>query len=362
MIFDVLTIFPGLFASFLAESLLAKALAKGLLTVNLIDLRDFTSDPHRTVDDRPYGGGPGMVMKPEPLALALESRLKASQEPARVIYLTPAGHTLTQKKLRQLATLPKIALVCGRYEGMDQRFLDLMVDEELSIGDYVLNGGEVPAMVVIEAVARLLPGFLGQGESLIEESHSHGLLEHPHYTRPPVFRGLAVPQILLSGHHAQVAAYRLGESMAKTRRVRPDLLARPELEAETVAVLGRPGAPLADHKAPQKELRALMKTVEFNGSTYPVDDEGFLLDAELWDPNWVEMIRVNEDIDEITDDHQELMRLLRAHHQERGLPPRVRDMTMVTGFKLKFIYELFPSGPGKGACKMAGLPKPEGCA
>ncbi|MDR1606939.1 MAG: tRNA (guanosine(37)-N1)-methyltransferase TrmD [Deltaproteobacteria bacterium] len=363
MIFDVLTIFPGLFSSFLAESLLAKALAKGLLTVNLIDIRDFTNDTHRTVDDRPYGGGPGMVMKPEPLTLALESILKSSEPRPKTICLSPSGPTLNQKMVRQLASLPRIILICGRYEGIDQRFLDLFAIEELSIGDYVLNGGEVPAMALIESISRLIPGFLGKDESLIEESHSHGLLEHPHYTRPPEFRGLTVPQILLSGHHAQVAAYRLAEAMAKTRAIRPDLLARPELEEETVAALGREGAALANKTTPQKEdLRLVMKTVEFKGAIYSVDDEGFLLDSSLWDPNWVEMIRIQEDIDEITDDHQEIMRLLREYCQEKGLPPRVRDMTVVTGFKLKYIYELFPSGPGKGACKMAGLPKPEGCA
>ncbi|MDR2140184.1 MAG: tRNA (guanosine(37)-N1)-methyltransferase TrmD [Deltaproteobacteria bacterium] len=250
MIFEVLSIFPGLFASFLAESLLAKAQAKGLLTVNLIDIRDFTSDPHRTVDDRPYGGGPGMVLKPEPVTLALESLLMPGEEPPRVIYLTPSGTLFNQKMARELSELPRLALVCGRYEGLDQRFIDLFVDQEISIGDYVVNGGEVPAMVVIEAVARLLPGFLGQNESLVEESHSHGLLEHPHYTRPPVFRGRAVPKILLSGHHAQIAAYRLAEALAKTKDSRPDLWSRPELLEETVAALSRPGAALAGKKGP----------------------------------------------------------------------------------------------------------------
>jgi tRNA (guanine37-N1)-methyltransferase len=245
MIFDVLTIFPGFFGAFLAESLVAKARARGLLTVNLVNVRDFSFDRHRTVDDRPYGGGPGMVMMAEPLALALESRFAPGEERPWVVYLTPSGATLTQEKVRVLAQKPKIALVCGRYEGVDQRFVDLFVDEEISIGDYVLSGGEAPAIVLIEAISRLIPGFLGKEESLAEESHSFGLLEHPHYTRPPLFRGLKVPEILLSGHHAQVAAYRLAESLAKTRAVRPDLLDRPGLLEEAVATLSRPGAPLA---------------------------------------------------------------------------------------------------------------------
>jgi tRNA (guanine37-N1)-methyltransferase len=189
-----------------------------------------------------------MVMKPEPLALALESSLSLFEALPWVIHLSPSGTLLTQKKVRELASRPRIALVCGRYEGIDQRFVDLFANEEISIGDYVINGGEVAAMVIIEAVARLLPGFLGKEESLIEESHSHGLLEHPHYTRPPIFRWREVPKILFSGHHAQVAAYRLAEALEKTRSVRPELLNRPELEDEVTQALSRPGAPLSGKK------------------------------------------------------------------------------------------------------------------
>ncbi|MDR1871192.1 MAG: tRNA (guanosine(37)-N1)-methyltransferase TrmD [Deltaproteobacteria bacterium] len=253
MIFEVLTIFPGLFAAFLTESLMAKARAKGLITVNITNLRDFTFDRHRTVDDRPYGGGAGMVLKAEPLALAIESLTKNNTEPLWVIALTPQGTTLTQKKVKDLAAKPRIALVCGRYEGFDQRFLDLFVHEEISIGDYVVNGGEVPAMAVMEAVARLIPGFLGQNESTLEDSFNHSLLEHPHYTRPSTFRGLEVPKILLSGDHAQVAAYRLAEAVAKTKKFRPDLLARPEAFEEALAVFGRPGSPLAVKNPTKKE-------------------------------------------------------------------------------------------------------------
>ncbi|MDR1394754.1 MAG: tRNA (guanosine(37)-N1)-methyltransferase TrmD [Deltaproteobacteria bacterium] len=249
MIFDILTIFPGLFQSFLAESLLAKALKKDLVSVNLINPRDFTSDPHRTVDDRPYGGGPGMILKPEPVTAALESLNSPDRPSGRIIYLSPSGGLLTQRKVRTLLDYPRLVLICGRYEGLDQRVIDLFVQEEISIGDYVVSGGEVPAMVIIEAVCRLIPGFLGQAESLAEESHSYGLLEHPHFTRPPEFRGLTVPRTLLSGHHAQVAAWRLAEALDKTRRLRPEFLEDPELEKLAAETLSRPASPLAPKAA-----------------------------------------------------------------------------------------------------------------
>jgi tRNA (guanine37-N1)-methyltransferase len=244
MIFDVVTLFPEIFASFLGQSLLAKALTKGLLTVNIVNIRNFTHDRHQTADDRPYGGGPGMVLKPEPVAEALDQLLDQGGPKPLIINLTPSGKLLNQGLIKTLSTQERLTLICGRYEGIDQRVLDIYVDMELSIGDYVVNGGEVPAMVLIEALARTVPGFLGSDQSIVEESHSHGLLEHPVYTRPPVFRNLAVPSILLSGNHAQVAAFRLAEAVAKTRAVRPELLERPELVDETASVLGRPGAPL----------------------------------------------------------------------------------------------------------------------
>jgi tRNA (guanine37-N1)-methyltransferase len=254
MIFEVLTLFPDIFKSFLAEALLAKALAKGLVSVDLVDVRDFAFDRHRTADDRPYGGGPGMVMKAEPVALALESLLGKGGPKPLVINLTPSGRLLDQAMVSRLAGRERLILLCGRYEGIDQRVIDLHVDLELSLGDYVLNGGEVPAMALIEAVSRLLPGFLGRPESSADESHSYGLLEYPLYTRPRRWRGLDVPGILLSGHHAQVAAFRLAEAVAKTRAVRPELLDDPDLVGRAAEILGGAGSALRA-KAPKAPRR-----------------------------------------------------------------------------------------------------------
>lgn len=237
MIIDVISIFPDLFTSFLSESLMAKALEKKLFQVRLTTPRDFTSDRHRTVDDRPYGGGPGMVLKPEPMVAAIEALSKSRPKPWR-IYLSPSGTRLSQAKVLELSGQKRLLLICGRYEGLDQRVIDLMVDEEISIGDYVVNGGEVPAMALIEAVARLLPGFMGKQESADEESHQSGLLEYPHYTRPPEFRGLTVPQVLLSGNHRDVAEWRLKASLAKTLEERPELLARADLSPGALKALG----------------------------------------------------------------------------------------------------------------------------
>jgi len=231
---DVVTIFPGLFEAFLGESIVGIAGAVGALEVGVHDLRKWTSDRHRTVDDAPYGGGPGMVMKPEPLVAALEALAgtKGSGRTARVVLMTPQGERLDQSHVAQLAKARHLVLACGRYEGVDQRVIDLAVDEEISIGDYVLSGGEVPAMVVIEAVARLLPGVLGNPESAGSESFGQGLLEGPQYTRPALFRGLAVPEVLLSGNHAAVARWRAEKAHEITRRRRPDLLRRPGKEEE----------------------------------------------------------------------------------------------------------------------------------
>ena len=236
MIIDVVTIFPELFTSFLSESLMAKALEKKILEVRLTTPRDFTVDRHRTVDDRPYGGGPGMVLKPEPLVAAIEALAQKRPKPWR-IYLSPSGTKLTQNKVMELSRERRLMLICGRYEGLDQRVIDLAVDEEISIGDYVVNGGEVPAMVLIEAVARLRPGFMGKQDSAEEESHQAGLLEYPHYTRPPEFRGLKVPDVLLSGHHLEVSHWRMKAALAKTLEKRPELLARAELNPEAIRAL-----------------------------------------------------------------------------------------------------------------------------
>ena len=221
---------------------MAKALARGVIQITLTNPRDFAPDRHRTCDDRPYGGGPGMVLKPEPLALAIEAAAAGPPRPWRVC-LTPSGTRLDQAKVRDLLARERLLIICGRYEGLDQRVIDLLVDEEISIGDYVVNGGEAPAMVLMEAVARLAPGFMGQADSAEEESHQAGLLEYPHYTRPPSFRGLDVPEVLLSGHHREVAEWRLRAALAKTLARRPEMVAAAGLDQaarEALAALDRP--------------------------------------------------------------------------------------------------------------------------
>lgn len=219
---DVFTIFPGIFESPLRMSLLGKAIQAGLLDVRLHDIRDSAVDRHRMVDDAPFGGGPGMVMKPEPVFSAVES---LGLEPKRVVLLSPAGRRLDQALVRELAHEPWLVLICGRYEGVDERVVEGLPAEEISIGDYVLSGGELPALVVLEAVTRLVPGVIGKEESHASDSFGEeGLLDHPHYTRPAEFRGLVVPEVLLSGNHAEVERWRRQAARAKTRRNRPDLL------------------------------------------------------------------------------------------------------------------------------------------
>ena len=224
---DVITIFPELFEPFLSTSLLGAAIEAGGLEVALHDLRDWTEDRHRSVDDEPYGGGPGMVMKPEPLVAAIEALAgpRGPEREARVVLLSPQGERLSQEKVRSLSEEQGLVLACGRYEGVDQRVIDLAVDEEISIGDYVLSGGEVPAMVLIEAISRLLPGTLGNPESSRTESFEGGVLEGPQYTRPAVFRGREVPEILRSGDHAAIARWRHERALEITKRRRPDLAA-----------------------------------------------------------------------------------------------------------------------------------------
>ncbi len=225
---DVLTIFPHMFPGPLGDSITGRALAEGLVRLRAIDIRAFTTDRHRTVDDYPYGGGPGMVMRPGPLVEAIES---VRRPESRVFLLTPTGHTFTQAIAHDLAAQQHLVLVCGRYEGVDDRVRMVSGAEELSIGDFVLTGGELPAMVVLDAVMRLLPGALSSSDAWRDESHADGLLEYPQYTRPPEYRGLRVPDVLLSGHHAQVAAWRRREALERTRDRRPDLLT-PEQLAE----------------------------------------------------------------------------------------------------------------------------------
>jgi len=221
---DVITIFPGIFESPLRESLLGRAIEAGLLDMRVHDLRDSTIDKHRQVDDESYGGGPGMVLKPEPVFAAVES-LGAGDR--RTLLLSPAGRRLDQDLVRELAAEPWLVLICGRYEGVDERVAEGLPAEEVSIGDYVVAGGEVPALVVLEAVTRLVPGVIGRGESHEQDSFGDaGMLDHPHYTRPAEFRGLRVPETLLSGNHAEIERWRREAALEKTRRNRPDLLER----------------------------------------------------------------------------------------------------------------------------------------
>ena len=228
MRFDVFTIFPGIFSGPLNESILRRAQQQGLVSVYLHNIRDWATDRHRSVDDAPYGGGPGMVMMAPPIVQAVEDVLGPDLERTPIILLSPSGNLFDQALARELAQHPRLALVCGRYEGVDDRVRSILRARELSIGDYVLTGGELAAAVVIDVVSRLVPGVIDP-ESLAEESHTSGLLEYPQYTRPPVFRGLSVPDILLSGNHARIAQWRRQQALCRTRARRPDLLARAPL-------------------------------------------------------------------------------------------------------------------------------------
>lgn len=217
---DVITIFPAMLDGFLGESMMKRASAMGAVKFRAIDLRDFTTDRHRTTDDRPYGGGPGMVMKADPIFKAVES---VRRDDSRVILMTPSGRVFKQAIARELTTASHLIFICGHYEGVDERVREALVDVELSIGDYVLTNGVLPAAVVIDAVVRLLPGVLGGEGAAEQESFSESLLEYPHYTRPEDYRGMRVPDILLSGDHAAIAAWRANQSRQRTRERRPDL-------------------------------------------------------------------------------------------------------------------------------------------
>ena len=218
---DVLTLFPEMFAGPLDVSIVQRARKTGLLNLRVHNLREWTHDRHKTVDDRPFGGSAGMVLKPEPLFEAVES---LGNEQTKVILLTPAGRPFSQAIARELAQDEHLLFICGSYEGVDERVRETLVDDELSIGDYVLTNGGLPAMVIIDAVTRLLPGALGDDESAKDESFSHGLLEYPHYTRPAEFRGMKVPDVLLSGHHAEIDKWRAEQARLRTAQQRPDLL------------------------------------------------------------------------------------------------------------------------------------------
>ncbi len=227
MDFTVLTIFPGMFPGPLAYGVVGRGLARGLFGLNVRDLRDWAPPPHRQVDDAPFGGGAGMVLKPEPLFAAVEElRAEVPGAATRTILLDPGGRRFDRDVANELARLDRVILVCGRYEGVDDRVRTHLVDEELSIGDYVLSGGEIPAMSVIEATARLLPGVVGEPSSVATESFEGAALDYPYYTRPAEFRGLKVPDVLMSGHHAGIEAWRREAARERTRRQRPDLLRR----------------------------------------------------------------------------------------------------------------------------------------
>lgn len=232
---DILTLFPEMFGGPFSHSMINRAREKGLLTLGVRNFRDYAHDSHRTVDDYPYGGGPGMVLKPEPLFEAVEAI--AGEAPVRgggayIVLLSPQGRLLQQRVVEELALKEHLVLICGHYEGVDERVREHLVADEISIGDYVLSGGEIASMVIVDAVARVLPGVLGSEESVAEESHAHGLLEYPQYTRPPAYRGWVVPEVLLSGNHKEIARWRRAEALRRTRERRPDLLAKATLSSE----------------------------------------------------------------------------------------------------------------------------------
>lgn len=236
MRFDILTLFPRMFSSPLEESILGKAVEKGLIQVQTINIRDFSLDKHQVVDDTPYGGGQGMVMKVEPIARTIES-VKSENPSAWTIYLSPQGKAFNQDLARRLSTQPHLILLCGRYEGVDERVREVFIDEEISIGDYVLTGGELAAMVLIDAVSRFIPGVLGSDRSAEEDSFFNSLLEYPQYTRPSDFRGSCVPEVLLSGNHSAISLWRRKEALKRTSLRRPDLLDKANLSEEDKKLL-----------------------------------------------------------------------------------------------------------------------------
>lgn len=232
MRFDILTLFPEMFDGPLTESIIKRAQQNNLIEIHLHNIRDFATDKHQTTDDTPYGGGGGMVMKAPPIVAAVEALLSQTDSPPPVILMTPQGRVFTQKVAQELALHERLVLVCGRYEGFDERVRTLVATDEISIGDYVLTGGELAAMVIVDAVARLVPGVLGARWGADDDSHATGLLEYPHYTRPPAFRGLKVPEALLGGNHEEIEKWRRQQSIRRTWQRRPDLLLRVELHED----------------------------------------------------------------------------------------------------------------------------------
>lgn len=260
---DIVTIFPDYFGSVGADgriggagplgvSLIGKAAARGDIDFRVHDLRSWATDVHHTVDDTPFGGGPGMVMKPQPIVDCLAAVRPLAPEPGRVVLLTPQGRVLNQQIVRELAALPRLILVCGHYEGVDERVREAVVEDEISIGDYVVSGGEIAAIVLVDAVAREVPGVVGSEASLVEESHAAGLLEYPQYTRPADFRGMKVPAILLSGHHAEIARWRRRQSLLRTALRRPDMLRHAAITDAERAWLAEELARI-EHDTPENE-------------------------------------------------------------------------------------------------------------
>ena len=226
MIADVITIFPAMVEAALDAGVVGRARERGIVDIRVHDLRQFTDDRHRTVDDMPYGGGPGMVMKPEPVFRAVEAIVADRGAPSAVVLMTPQGRLLSHEMAVAMSRLERLIVICGRYEGVDERVAELLATEEISIGDYVLTGGELPALVMLDAVTRLVPGVVGDAESVAADSFVRGLLDHPHYTRPAVFRGQPVPDVLVSGHHAAIAEWRSRERLRRTLERRPELMER----------------------------------------------------------------------------------------------------------------------------------------
>lgn len=236
---DILTLFPQMCDAVLSESIIGRARASGKVAIHCTNIRDFTLDRHNRVDDTPYGGGMGMVMQTEPVYRCYEALCEQAGQKPHLIYMTPQGKPLTQQRVKELAELPHIAILCGHYEGIDERVIEEIVDEEISAGDYVLTGGELPALILADSVARLLPGVLADAECFTDESHYHSLLEYPQYTRPFEWHGRQVPEVLLSGHHAKIGEWRREQSLLRTLERRPALLERAELTKKDVDFLDK---------------------------------------------------------------------------------------------------------------------------
>lgn len=249
MRFHVITLFPELMSAVTASGVTGRAHERGLWRCECHNPRDQVHDVHKSVDDRPYGGGPGMVMRYQPLADTVDAIQAQAGIRPHLIYLSPQGRPLTQQRVAQLAQLPQVALLCGRYEGVDERFIQRYVDEEISIGDFVVSGGELPAMMLMDAVVRLLPGVLGHADSAVEDSFTDGLLDCPHYTRPEVVADMAVPAVLQSGNHAQIARWRLKQKLMRTRERRPDLMAQRTLSREEAKLMAELSAEMAGENA-----------------------------------------------------------------------------------------------------------------